>query len=548
MSLVRGRHLVAVLLALPALARAQNPATGAPLATSALAKPIPQAEWPEWVRRTPVTNPMLQKIVAEGMERSQAATLAQALMDSVGPRLTASPGFQSAAEWLRGRYTAWGIATRTEQYGTFNGWRRGVSHIDLVAPRVRSLEGMTLAWSPGTGGRPLEGDAIVMPLLDNAEAYAAWAAQAKGKWVLASAPQLSCRSPGQLQEFGTPAYLESLRVRQDSLRTAWNERNVRTQGVAYQELLAAAGANGVITMQFSNYPGINKVFGTPRQKVVSLELSCEDYGLVFRMAERNQGPRLRVTADAEFLGEQPASNTFGEMKGKGKTAGEYVMLSAHMDSWTAASGATDNGTGTIVMLEAMRILKAVGYQPKRTILAGHWGGEEQGLNGSRAFVKDNPQVAAKLQALFNQDNGTGRVVGMNASGFTGADTVLRRWFAELPSDFTQWIRYGGVGSPGSGGTDHVAFTCAEAPAFNLNALSWDYGFTTWHTNRDTYDKVVTDDLRHNATLVAMLVYLASEEPQTMPRTHVAQMTLPNGQSQPWPTCSDGLRNSSGYRR
>jgi hypothetical protein len=543
------RAAAAAAFAVPALVAAQNPATGAPLATADLAKPIPEAQWPEYVRRTPVTDPMLQRIVAEGMQRSQAASLAQVLIDSIGPRLTASPGFQSAGEWLRRKYTEWGIATRTTPYGTFAGWQRGAVHIDLVAPRVRSLEGTSLAWSPNTpAGQPLEGDVIVMPLLADAAAYAAWAPQARGKWVLASAPQLSCRSAPQLVEWGTPAYLQSLRAQQDSIRTAWNERNVRTGGIGFQEQLAAAGAHGTLTMQHSGYPGVNKVFGSTRQKVVTLDLSCEDYGLVYRMAERNQGPKLRVTAQGEFTGDQPASNTFGEMKGKGRTAGEYVMLSAHMDSWTAAGGATDNATGTVVMLEAMRILKAAGYQPKRTILAGHWGGEEQGLNGSRAFVADNPAIVAKVHALFNQDNGTGRVVGMAASGFTGADTVLRRYLAQLPSDFSQWIRYSGVGVPGSGGTDHVAFVCADAPGFNLNALNWDYGLTTWHTNRDTYDKVVPDDIRHNATLVAMLVYLASEDPTFMSRAHLAEVPAPNGQKAPWPKCAEPLRNAAGYRR
>lgn len=549
MSSALRRVAAAAALAAPALVAAQNPATGTPLATSALSRPIPQAEWPEYVRRTPVTDPTLLKIVAEGMERSQAAALAQVLTDSIGPRLTASPGFQSAAEWLRRKYTEWGIATRTTQYGTFPGWRRGPSHIDLVAPRVRSLEGMTLAFSPATpNGQPVEGDVVVLPLLENAEAYAAWAAQARGKFVLVNAPALSCRSTPQLAEYGTPQTLETLRARQDSLRQSWNERNVRSGNYAFQEKLAAAGALGVLTFQHSGYPGVNKIFGSPNLRILALDLSCEDYGLVFRLAERNQGPRLRVTAQAEAMGEQPASNTFGEIKGKGKTAGEYVMLSAHMDSWTASSGATDNATGTIVMLEAMRILKAIGYQPKRTILAGHWGGEEQGLNGSRAFVRDNPAIVAKVHALFNQDNGTGRVVGTSASGFTGADTVLRRYLAALPSDFTQWIRYGGVGVPGSGGTDHVSFVCAEAPGFNLNALSWDYGLTTWHTNRDTYDKIVPEDLRHNATLVAMLVYLASEDPTFMPRTHLAAVPGPGGQSAAWPSCVDGMRSGAGYRR
>src|ERR671918_140600 len=136
------------------------------------------------------------------------------------------------------------------------------------------------------------------------------------------------------------------------------------------------------------------------------------------------------------------------------------MLSAHFDSWDAGSGATDNGTGTITMLEAMRILRKVYPNPKRTIIVGHWSGEEQGLVGSRAFAADHPEIVRGLQALFNQDNGTGRVV--NAS-----------------------------------------FACYGAPGFSLGALSWDYRTYTWHTNRDTFDKIVWDDLRNNVVLTAM---------------------------------------------
>jgi carboxypeptidase Q len=154
-----------------------------------------------------------------------------------------------------------------------------------------------------------------------------------------------------------------------------------------------------------------------------------------------------------------------------------------------------------------------------------------------------------LHALFNQDNGTGRIVNMNASGLVSADTVLRGYLSQLPSDFTQWIRYTGVGAPGSGGTDHVSFVCAGAPGFNLGALSWDYGFTTWHTNRDTYDKIIVDDLKQNATLAAMLIYLASEDPKMMGRVKLDPLPAgPSGAPGAWPACQDGTRNTSGYRR
>lgn len=545
MTLFVRRITLAALVGTPALLRAQPPAA-APVVPNAMARPIPAEQWPAWVRTTPVTDPMLLRIVEEGMQRSQAGALAQVLTDSIGPRLTGSPGFTSAGDWLVRKYKEWGVTARKEQWGTWSSFKRGVTHIDLIAPRTRTLEGTMLSWSPATNGA-VTGDVVVLPQFESAESAHAWLQATRAKFVMINAPQISCRSPQQMQEFATPATLASLRAAQDTLRISFNQRNVTAAGL--QDSLKAYGAAGVVTFGWSNYPGINKTFGSPRQMVPTFDLSCEDYGLVYRLSANKQGPKLRVQIESENLGEVPVTNTLGEMKGTGKNANQYVMLSAHLDSWEAGSGATDNATGTITMLEAMRILKSIGYKPKRTILAAHWGGEEQGLNGSRSFVKDHPEIVTGLQALFNQDNGTGRIVGMSASGLVSADTVLRGYLSQLPSDFTQWIRYGGVGQPGSGGTDHVSFTCAAAPGFGLGALGWDYGSTTWHTNRDTFDKIVVDDLKQNATLVAMLIYLASEDPTQMARIKVDPLPAgPNGAAGTWPACVDGTRNTAGYRR
>ncbi len=540
------RRLTLAVALTPALLVAQRPDASAPVAPNSMALPIAADRWPEWVRRTPVTDPVLLRIMEEGMTRSQAGALAQVLTDSIGPRLTGSPGFTAAGDWLLKKYAEWGITARKEQWGTWNSFSRGVTHVDLVAPRTRTLEATMLAWSPATNGA-VTGDVVVLPQFENAESAHAWLMATRGKFVMINAPNVTCRTSQQMAEFATPATLASMRAAQDSIRVSFNNRGVAAAGL--QDSLKAYGAAGVVTFGWSNYPGINKVFGSPRQQVPTFDLSCEDYGLVYRLAVKNQGPKLRVQIESQFLGEQPVHNTIAEVKGSGAKAKEYVMLSAHYDSWEASSGATDNATGTVTMLEAMRILKSVGYKPKRTILAGHWAGEEQGLNGSRSFVKDHPDVVNGLQALFNQDNGTGRIVNMSASGLVSADTVLRGYLSQLPSDFTQWIRYTGVGAPGSGGTDHVSFVCAGAPGFNLGALGWDYGFTTWHTNRDTYDKIIVDDLKHNATLAAMLIYLASEDPKLMARVKLDPLPAgPGGTPGAWPTCQDGTRNTSGYRR
>jgi Zn-dependent M28 family amino/carboxypeptidase len=237
------------------------------------------------------------------------------------------------------------------------------------------------------------------------------------------------------------------------------------------------------------------------------------------------------------------------MRGREKPD-EYVVLSAHFDSWSASGGATDNATGTVAMMEAMRILRTVLPNPRRTILVGHWSGEEQGLNGSRAFVEDHPAVVQGLQALFNQDNGTGRVAFTGPGALPGAAPVLQRYLGEIPSEITQYIRFGAPGMPPTGGSDHASFACAGAPAFGLGSLSWDYGLTTWHTNRDTYDKIVLDDLRSNAILIAALAYQASEDPSTMPRDRLTPLPAnpQTGQPRDWPACRPALRSVEGYGR
>jgi hypothetical protein len=308
---------------------------------------------------------------------------------------------------------------------------------------------------------------------------------------------------------------------------------------------------------------VSRVFGAKTHHVPSVQLSCEDYGLVYRLAENGDAPTLRVAAESEDLGEVPVFNTVAMIRGR-ELPNEYVMFSAHFDSWDAGSGTTDNGTGTVTMLEAMRILKQVYPNPKRTILVGHWGGEEQGLNGSRAFAADHPEIVSGLQALFNQDNGTGRVVNIGMQGLAKAGEQFQRWYDQLPKEISQHIRLNIPGAPGGGGSDYAAFICHPygAPAFGLSSTGFDYNLYTWHSNRDTFDKISFDDLRNNATLVAMLAYLASEDPQKMSRERVDLAAAAaaasasgggrggrgGGGPRTWPNCSEPRRNSTNYFR
>jgi carboxypeptidase Q len=217
---------------------------------------------------------------------------------------------------------------------------------------------------------------------------------------------------------------------------------------------------------------------------------------------------VRLRADAERTGPAPAANTVGTVRGV-ELPDEYVVLSAHFDSWDAASGATDNGSGVLVMMEAMRILREVYPRPRRTIVVGLWGGEEQGLNGSRAFAEDHPEVVEGIQVLLNQDTGTGRIDRISLQGFVGMGAPLGRWLARVPRELAAGVQVDDPGMPSPGSSDHSSFVCRGAPSLWLLSTSWDYGTYTWHTSRDSYDKLVFADLRRNAVLLAMLAYLAS---------------------------------------
>ncbi|HWJ23268.1 MAG TPA: M20/M25/M40 family metallo-hydrolase [Gemmatimonadaceae bacterium] len=479
----------------------------------------------------PTADPTIKRIWSIGMDSSHVEALAQTLFDSIGPRLTGTPDAKRGNDWLVKTYASWGIDARNEQFGTWRGWRRGASHIDLVAPRVRSLEGTMLGYSPGTGGKPLVASTVILPRFADSTAFVKWLPSAKGKLVLVAGAMPTCRPREDWVANATPASLARMDSLRDSVRREWGGRNVRGTGyslaIGTGELglrLEQGGVAGIVTSRPKDAWGSIEIFETYDTRAPAIALSCEDYGLVYRLTERGQGPRLRLDLDAELLGERPVFNTIATIRGSEKPD-EYVVLSAHFDSWDGSSGATDNGTGTLTMLEAMRILRQAYPHPKRTIIAGHWSGEEEGEVGSKAFTEDHPEVMRGLQALFNQDNGTGRVVRMSGGGLPSGAEHVTRWLSMIPTEITSQIKFGGVGFPAGGGSDDFSFACSGAPAFGLGALPWDYGNYTWHTNRDTYDKVVFDDLKSNATLTAMLAYLAADDSTTITRERADLVAL-----------------------
>jgi hypothetical protein len=488
------------------------------------------------------------------MRRSQAAKLAQVLMDSIGPRLTGSAANRAANDWLVRTYTSWGVPVKNEQYGTWRDWTRGPSGLTLVSPRSRVLEATMHAWSAATPAGGVTADVVVMPRateFTDSAGFARWVASVKGKLVMISMPQLSCRPDSDVRYWADSATYRHHVAARDSAQAEWTARftAAHVSNRALPALLERAGVAGVLSNSWSRGWGVDKIQSARVNNVPSFDVSCEDYSLLARLADNGQHPRVHATAESKMAPqESPVFNTIARIEGSEKP-NEYVMLSAHLDSWDAGSGATDNGTGTITMLEAMRILKTVYPRPKRTILVGHWSGEEEGDIGSGAFAADHPDILSGLQALFNQDNGTGEVDTVQTNGFTDAVPALARWMSRMPADLTRNVALMMPGVAHNESTDSDAFDCRNAPGFFLTSSDWSYGDYTWHTNRDTYDKINFDNVKRNATLIAMFAYQASEDPAKVARTRRVPPTDPRtGQPMRVPACDEAPRSWAATQR
>ena len=503
----------------------------------------------------PSGDPVVRRIYDEGMHRSHAAQLAQVLMDSIGPRLTGSLANRAANEWLLRTYKAWGIDAKNEQYGTWRDWTRGPSSLELVTPRRRELEATMHAWSASTPPNGVTADVVMLPTakeIGDSAGFARWLGTVKGKLVLASMPQPTCRPDTDIRAWADSATYAHAVEQRDSVAADWAARlsAAHVTSRALPGMLEKAGVAGVLTNSWSRGWGVDKIQSARVQTVPSFDVSCEDFSLLARLASNGQHPRVHAVAQAKVAAaESPVFNTIARIPGSTKP-NEYVMLSAHLDSWDSGSGATDNGTGTITMLEAMRILKTAYPQPKRTILVGHWSGEEEGDIGSGAFAADHPEILAGLQALFNQDNGTGEIDSVQTNGFIDAAPALARWMSRMPADMTRNVTLMLPGVAHNESTDSDAFDCRNAPGFFLTSSDWSYGDYTWHTNRDTYDKVNFDNVKRNATLVALFAYEAAEDPSFVNRTRrVPPVDGRTGQPRAVPRCDEAPRSwAAAHRR
>lgn len=480
----------------------------------------------------------VEKLVKEVHSNTEAQLKENAheFLDDIGPRLVGTPQMKQAHDWVIQKYGEWGIPAENQEWGQWKAWERGITHVDLVEPRLKTLAATQLAWSPSTKKRGITAEVIALPTLTDSLDFVKWLPQVKGKFVLIAMKEPTGRPDHDWQQWATPTSFEKMKKERNQQKAQWTE-NLKKTGYDKKGLVAAlekAGAAGLVDSYWSGGFGTNRIFGTTAKKIPVIDVELEDYTLLYRMVEHGDRPKIRVLTTSKDLGTSATFNTIATLKGTEKPE-EYVILSAHLDSWDGGTGATDNGSGTLLMMEVMRILKKLYPEPKRTIIAGHWGAEEQGLNGSAAFVEDHPKIIDNIQVVFNNDNGTGRFMNINAAGFRDAYDYLGRWLSVVPKEI-QKIDFVYPGMPADGATDHASFGTAGAPAFNLLSYdNWSYATYTWHNNRDTYDKLIWDDLKNNVIMTAVLTYMASEDPETTSRVKMELPIDPKTQKQrEWP--------------
>jgi carboxypeptidase Q len=541
------------------------------------------------------------RIRKEGRDHSQIMRTVHVLTDVYGPRLTGSPNHKAAAEWVIKQMTEWGFENAHLEPWDFGhpGWANERASGFIVSPVKDSLVLEVLAWTPGTKGTvtaravqitppacPTPGAASVSstrsertegpartegtPRAEGAarpngpkcptqeeltKYFDGVRAEVKGKMVLVgrhTAVPVSFNPPSlRRDDESVRAQLENPALayqppRSSEAASAADGGPVRLTGVQIAEQLDAfLLASGAIVRvndagrDHGQIRAFNNRSFDPAKVVPTVIVRNEDYGRISRLLADKTPVELEFNVVNHIYPEGKTSyNVVAEIKGTDK-ADEVVMLGGHLDSWHAATGATDNAVGCAVMMEAARILKTIGVKPRRTIRVALWSGEEQGLLGSKAYVKEHYGTAEapkaefeKFNGYFNVDSGTGRIRSASIFGPSAAAAVLREAFAPF-EDFGM-LGAGATRSRRSGGTDSTSFNEAGLPGIGLGQDPIQYQSYTWHTNLDTYERIVEDDVKRSAMAIAAAVYHVAMRDEMLPRFTKDQMPASSAPTRPVP--------------
>jgi hypothetical protein len=497
---------------------------------------------------------MFWKIRQEATSRSQILQTLHVFTDVYGPRLTGSPNLKAAGEWAVQQMTSWGLKNGHLEPWDFghDGWANERLTAHITAPVKDALVVEALAWTPGTTG-VARGQAIqiTLPVRPTAAVLTSYLDGIKssvaGKMVLVGAhqsvPVTFNPVPLRREEADVvtllnapPAQGPQAQQQPPAIRPNDAPRPL-TNGQIQEQLNQFLLTNGALVRinDAGRDHGQIRAFDNATRDVTkappTVVMRNEDYGRISRLlADKRQVELEFEIVNRSFPEGRTAYNAIAEIPGSDK-ADEIVMLGGHLDSWHAATGATDNAIGCSVMMEAVRILTAIGAKPRRTIRVALWSGEEQGLLGSRAYVRqhfgtfeDQKPEHAKLSAYFNMDSGTGRVRGLTAFGPSATATVLRE--ATAPFKDLGMVGATTTRSRGTGGTDSTNFNAAGLPGINTVLDPIQYGTYTWHTNLDTYERIVEDDVKKAAIVLAGAVYHLAMRDELLPRFSQGDMPRP----------------------
>ncbi|RKR81084.1 peptidase M28-like protein [Mucilaginibacter gracilis] len=489
---------------------------------------------------------IVQKIRDEGLKNSKVMEIAFNLTDVSGPRLSGSPGLKRAQDWAVSQLKTWGMVNANrEAWGKFGkGWEVQKNYAAITVPYYHAIIAIPKAWTPGTNGA-IKGDVVYIKA-DTITDLEKYRGKLAGKVVILDAKppvEINFTKPDASRYTDSALNVMAAATPQESggrggigqrrgnfasllaLRTALSAFEVK-EGVALV-LSQARGTDGtVFTTNGASYRD------TARAVAPELETSSEDYQRILRLVKAG----IKVTMEADiktefFTNDLQGYNVVGEIPGTdAKLKDQLVMLGGHLDSWHGATGGTDNGAGAAVMMEAMRILKAIGFKPKRTIRIALWSGEEQGLFGSKNYVTNHfgdsqtmelKSDQAKISAYYNLDNGTGKIRGIYLQGNAPAGPIFQSWLNPFKD-----LGAGTVTIRNTGSTDHVPFDALGIPGFQFIQDSMDYGSRTHHSNQDTYDKLSEDDLKQAATIVASFVYNTAQRTDMIPRKELPKPSPP----------------------
>ena len=454
------------------------------------------------------------RLLDQARNRSEVMQNLRYLSDVIGPRLSGSAAMRRANQWTASRFKAYGLTTRLEPYQFGVTWERGSSSLRLTAPFARAMTSHSWAWTEGTGGKTVAGT-VVLTDVSTPESLAVYRDKVKGAWVLPRAPYPLWNPDGPEKTPADSTRLAELVKFRASISADTSAAAVLARRQFQIDLpyaLKAAGALGTL-LDGSKEHGLMTMSGSPNRlaPLPNLVIAHEDYDLLARLIQAGVVPRLEGRVENR-LGQTPVQqwNTVAEIRGTEKP-GQVVILGAHLDSWDLGTGVTDNGTGSMVVLEAARVIARSGLKPRRSIRFILFSGEEQGLLGSRAYAAQHEAQADSIQAVLVLDNGTGAITGQALQGRKDLEGLWRQLLAPVASLDADSIR-----DASKSGTDHLSFLPYGVPGFNFDQLRRGYDHTH-HSQSDTYDKAVAGDLKQAAAVMAVTAYELANLPELLPR-------------------------------